>query len=214
MPEREFEPRALLGDQTEIRTPVVEVNLQTSIGQTTDPEATGNGSAIAVLKRIRTLLAAGLPAALTAAGNLKVAIQEAISLTIGALPNHSAAVSPADQASTDAYAVITGSKIDTAAFGQRYVAYRLAEVGGTNGVTFKLQGSLDDTNWEDLTTLDEAGVERTAADIAVTAGGSAMAFVTPDYDAGVKAAFRYYQVLVKSTVAGQAGTARARGFAK
>ena len=47
------------------------------VGTTTDTEvSTGNGSVIAILKRLRTLLAGGLPAALTGSGNLKTAIVE------------------------------------------------------------------------------------------------------------------------------------------
>lgn len=47
-------------------------------GTTTDAEsAAGNGTVIALLKRLRTLLNGGLPAALAAGGSLKVAISEA-----------------------------------------------------------------------------------------------------------------------------------------
>jgi hypothetical protein len=48
------------------------------VGAAADAEAAGNGSVIALLKRLRTLIAGGLPAALTGAGSLKVAIAEAI----------------------------------------------------------------------------------------------------------------------------------------
>jgi hypothetical protein len=41
-------------------------------GTTTDAEATGNGTIVAILKRLRTLIAGGLPAALAANGGLKV----------------------------------------------------------------------------------------------------------------------------------------------
>jgi hypothetical protein len=47
-----------------------------SLGATTDAEATGNGSLIGINKRIRTLLGGGLPSALSAQGNLKVALAE------------------------------------------------------------------------------------------------------------------------------------------
>lgn len=53
-------------------------NIDGDLGASTDAEATGNGSVIALLKRLRTLLAGGLPAALTAGGNLKCALLEAI----------------------------------------------------------------------------------------------------------------------------------------
>lgn len=42
-----------------------------TVGTTTDAEAAGNGSLVALLKRLRTLLSAGLPAALGGAGGLK-----------------------------------------------------------------------------------------------------------------------------------------------
>lgn len=49
-----------------------------TLGATGDPEsAAGNSGVIGLLKRLRTLLAAGLPTSLTVAGNLKVAIVEA-----------------------------------------------------------------------------------------------------------------------------------------
>lgn len=44
----------------------------TALGAPADAEATGNGSIIAILKRVRTLLGGGLPAALGASGGLKV----------------------------------------------------------------------------------------------------------------------------------------------
>jgi hypothetical protein len=50
---------------------------QASIGALADAESSsGSGSVIAVLKRLRTLLAGGLPSALTGSGNLKAAIVE------------------------------------------------------------------------------------------------------------------------------------------
>jgi hypothetical protein len=49
------------------------------VGALSDAEAAaGNGTVIAILKRLRTLLNAGLPSALTGSGNLKVAVQEAL----------------------------------------------------------------------------------------------------------------------------------------
>jgi hypothetical protein len=52
--------------------------LETGVGAQTDAEATGNGSAIAVLKRLRTLLAGGLPAALSAGGGIKAGVVDAL----------------------------------------------------------------------------------------------------------------------------------------
>jgi len=47
-----------------------------TLGTTTDAEATGNGTLIGIIKRIRTLFGGGLPSALSASGNLKTAISE------------------------------------------------------------------------------------------------------------------------------------------
>jgi hypothetical protein len=49
-----------------------------TLGTTTDAEATGNGTIIAIVKRLRTLLGGGLPAALSGNGNLKTAISESL----------------------------------------------------------------------------------------------------------------------------------------
>jgi hypothetical protein len=187
------EARVLIGE-TELRQPVTVVNTVT-IGAALPA---GNNKIGAVD------IASPLPA-----GNNNIGDVDVVSM-----PPQSSAVSPADQTTTDTYVEVTGSTLDTAAFGQVFIGYRLAEVGGTNGVTYKVQGSLDTATWTDLTTLDEDGVERAGAEIAVPAAGDALAFITPGYDAGAKAAFRSYRVVVRSTTAGAAGTARVRGFAK
>lgn len=57
-----------------------------SIGNTTDAEATGNGTLIGVAKRIRTLLGGGLASLLNGSGNVKTAVTEPLpagSNTIG-----------------------------------------------------------------------------------------------------------------------------------
>lgn len=72
------------GTQTKVAAAVglpvnpVQETAGVGVGAAADAEAVGNnnGSVIALLKRLRTLLSGGLPAALTAAGNLRVAVQE------------------------------------------------------------------------------------------------------------------------------------------
>lgn len=54
--------------------------LITGVGAQADAEATGNGSLIALLKRLRTLLSGGLPAALGGAGGIKVEQQGNVSV--------------------------------------------------------------------------------------------------------------------------------------
>lgn len=49
-----------------------------ALGTKTETEASGEGGVIGILKRLRTLWGAGLPGSLTASGNLKTAIVEAL----------------------------------------------------------------------------------------------------------------------------------------
>lgn len=47
-----------------------------TLGTTTDADATGNGTLVGIIKRIRTLFGGGLPSALSTGGNLKTAVTE------------------------------------------------------------------------------------------------------------------------------------------
>ena len=49
-----------------------------TLGTTTDAEAIGNGTLIAIVKRLRTLFGGGLPSTLSSNGNLKTAISESL----------------------------------------------------------------------------------------------------------------------------------------
>lgn len=52
--------------------------LEAGIGRVTDASATADGSVIGILKRLRVLLAGGLPGALTAGGGVKVGLTDAL----------------------------------------------------------------------------------------------------------------------------------------
>jgi len=67
-----------------------------TLGTTTDAEATGNGTLIAITKRLRTLLGGGLPAALSGSGNLKTAIAEALPAGTNNIGDVDIATTPAD----------------------------------------------------------------------------------------------------------------------
>lgn len=118
------------------------------------------------------------------------------------------------QTTTDSYATVTGSQIDTYAYGCTRVGYRIKETGGANGITAKVRGSIDGSNWTDLTTLDSAGSEAGGVDQTIAASATLLAFITPEFDAGAKAGFRFYDVQVKATGAGSQGEATVNGFAK
>lgn len=122
---------------------------------------------------------------------------------------------PADQDTTDDYVDVEGSLLDTAKSGARYISYLVAEVGGDNGITFKIMASIDGETYTLINgPLNQAGSEDADGIIAVNANASTEVFVTPDYDSGAKACYRFYKVQVKSTMMAMAGTVRVRGFAK
>ncbi|MCL5291284.1 MAG: hypothetical protein M1548_01975 [Actinobacteria bacterium] len=106
------------------------------------------------------------------------------------------AVSPADQASTDAYADVAGSKIDH--ISAKYVGYTCKNTHGANAIKWKVLASFDDVTY----------VEVQAE--AVLAAGTVGAFAA----SSAQLPYRYFKVQVASNVAGNAGTAQVRGRAK
>lgn len=74
------------------------------VGAATDAEASGNGSVIAILKRLRTLLAGGLPGALTAGGGLKVGVVDALPAGNNNIGDVDVLTQPARSRTTDSIA--------------------------------------------------------------------------------------------------------------
>lgn len=105
-------------------------------------------------------------------------------------------VSPANFTTADAYADITGSKIDSA--GKTRVVYTIYNAHATNGITWKVLASVDDSTYIE--------VEAEAALAAVTAA-SWVADAT-------ETSYRYFKIQAKSTVGSTPGTAQVRGYAK
>ncbi len=103
-------------------------------------------------------------------------------------------VTPAAQASVNAYADVIGSTLDTQMYGS--VAYTL--VNATQTISWKVLGA----NASDFSDAVEVQAE---ADVLAAASAS--------YSATV-AVWRYYKVQIKSKVAGVHGTATVRGIAK
>lgn len=130
-------------------------------------------------------------------------------------PASGQAVAPAGVATGDAFADIAGAKIDTLQRAEKFIAFLLQETGGTNGVTFRVQASIDDVVYTTVVgPLDATGAEHADGEVAVTASGSQEWFITPEYDGGAKACYRYYKAQAKSTVSGNSGSAKATIFAK
>ena len=123
-------------------------------------------------------------------------------------------VTPAAQASVDAYTEVSGSKIDTLTYGQTFVGYQLQETGTSKDITFKVQTSMDDSAWVDVTALDELGAAHGGVEIAVAASATDYAFITPSLASGAPSAMRYVRVVVKSTVGANPGEATVIGMSK
>lgn len=75
-----------------------------TLGTTTDTDATGDGSVIGILKRIRTLLSGGFPAALGGSGGLKTEIVAALPTGNNNIGDVDIVTMPAANLSTDSIA--------------------------------------------------------------------------------------------------------------
>lgn len=117
----------------------------------------------------------------------------------------SASASRATGTTTDNY--VTALTFDSFPGEFQRFAVRVEETGTTNGITFKVQGTLNDEDWDNLILLDETGADHSATDIAVTAGSADQAFVAGPASArsGVNACYGRYRVQVKATVAASQG---------
>lgn len=105
-------------------------------------------------------------------------------------------VSPADQTTTNSYADVDGSKIDSLT--KSKVCYTILNAHAANSIDWKVLASIDDT------TYIEVEPEATVA-----------AKATDSWEASAtEVSYRYFKVQVKSTVTGSAGTAQVRGYAK
>ena len=103
-------------------------------------------------------------------------------------------VAPAEQETTNTYADVTGSKIDT--YSQKLISYIIKNTDGANSLDWKVLASNDDS------TYVEAQAE---ASVAAGASGTYTSTAAP---------YRYYKVQVKATVADSQGDATLHGMAK
>ena len=101
---------------------------------------------------------------------------------------------PANQNTTDAFADVTGSKIDT--FSKTKVCYTCKNVAVGNSIDWKVLCSNDDT------TYIEAQASATLIPNAVGSYTNTLA------------TYRYYKVQIKATVGGAHGTSNIVGYSK
>jgi hypothetical protein len=102
---------------------------------------------------------------------------------------------------TASYAAVTGTKINMPR-GARAVAVQVTETGGANGGTFKVQGSLDGSNWTDLTVYDATSTIESAADVAVSAGTTVPVFMSQSATKFATGCYTFYQIQAKDTSGG------------
>lgn len=105
-------------------------------------------------------------------------------------------VAPANQATTNAYADVAGSKIDSKTKGK--LAFTILNAHAANSLDWKVLASIDDTTYVEV---------KTEAVVAAQGVGSFEATAT-------QMAYRYFKVQVKSVVADTPGTAQVCGYAK
>jgi hypothetical protein len=98
------------------------------------------------------------------------------------------------QASTNAYATVTGADLDAGAF--RSVSYTISVI--TNAVTWQVLGA-NSADYSDA--------------VVVQAGASVAAGANSSYSVQ-QAPFRYYRVQIEDTAAGSHGTATVNGVCK
>jgi hypothetical protein len=105
-------------------------------------------------------------------------------------------VAPDDQETTDAYADVDGSEIDSLTKGK--VCYTITNADDTNSIDWKVLASIDGETWVEVEAEDSVAAE---------ASDSWEASAT-------EVSYRYFKVQVKSTVSEAAGIAQVRGYAK
>jgi len=105
-------------------------------------------------------------------------------------------VSPADFTTANAYADVTGSKIDSS--GKTRVVFTILNSHAANGITWKALASIDDVTYAEV---------KAEATLAALASSSYVASATDT-------SYRYFKLQAKSTVGGSHGTAQVRGYAK
>jgi hypothetical protein len=104
-------------------------------------------------------------------------------------------VSPADQASVNAWADVAGSKIDTGT--KTKLVYTITNTGADT-ITWKVLASVDDSTYVEM---------EASADLAAAAVSSWTA-------TAVEVSYRYFKVQIASKVAGTPGAAQVRGYSK
>lgn len=108
-------------------------------------------------------------------------------------------------ASTSSYAAVPGSTMDLG--GTFLIAmYQIAETGGVNGITAKVQASVDGQTWFDATTASLASDGSTASSIAQAVAAGAALVLTAFYIG------RFTRLVVIDTVGGSHGTLNAIGY--
>lgn len=118
-----------------------------------------------------------------------------------------ATIDPVVQTSTSAETVVAGSLIDSAGTVGN-VTYRVKELGGTNGVQFNIQGSLDGVAWD---SVEGPGVSAAGTSSALTYGPT-YALAEAIISQATLPLYRYYQLTILDQNSGSHGVAQVTGY--
>jgi hypothetical protein len=116
----------------------------------------------------------------------------------------------ATQVSANGYQPITGTTIDLSPTNHNAYSFQVKETGGVNGITVKVQGSNDNTNWNDIISCLSDDPAFTYA-VAVAVAASGLKTLYPNMQFGCS--FRYVRMAVTDTVGNSHGTAQVNMFA-
>lgn len=105
-------------------------------------------------------------------------------------------VAPSNFATSNDYADVTGSKIDSE--GKTRVVFTIANAHIANAIDWKVMASVDDVTYVEV---------EAEATLAASSSGSWVASAT-------ETSYRYFKIQTKSTVGGSHGAAQVRGYAK
>lgn len=94
--------------------------------------------------------------------------------------------------------------------GFKNVGFRVSVA--TQNMVAKIQGSMDGTNWEDITARKLDNTAQAGVDVTVAAAANTYLFVVEAM--GTLAMLPYYRVMVKNAAAGVVGVATVSGFMK
>lgn len=101
------------------------------------------------------------------------------------------------QTASTSWVTIDALSIDTNSGGETRLIYFLT--AATNDVQVKIQGSVDNSTWVDIDTLDFTTNDVQGTILTVVSGASAVAIISPEHQNGIYSAWRRYRLQIKGS---------------